>query len=139
MTKDSEPRQREIRFRHSQRFVPILQHLGGSLLVSTYAAGKVVCIGTGPDGLQLGFSNFQRAMGIAVGDDCLAIGGTNLIWLLRDAERLAGQIQPPGQFDRGYLTRESFVTGNISVHELGFAAGGELWAVNTLFSCLCTL
>lgn len=132
-------RQREIRFEHSAQFVPILRHARCSLLVSTYAAGKVVSVGTGPEGLRLSFSNFQHAMGIAVGAKQLAIGGPNLVWLLRDAGKLATQIDPAANHDRGYLARESFVTGNIHVHELGWGNDGELWAVNTLFSCLCTL
>ena len=57
--------QREIKFQFSSQFVPILRHLGCSLLASTYAAGKVAAIGSGDDGLRLGFSNFQQAMGIA--------------------------------------------------------------------------
>lgn len=126
-------------YRHSAQFVPILEHLGCSLLISTYAAGKVVSVGTGSGGLELGFSNFQQAMGIAPGADSLAVGGPNLIWFLKDAQGLASQIEPRGAFDRGYLARESFVTGNISVHELGWGKTGELWVVNTLFSCLCTL
>ncbi len=133
------PRQREIRFEHSAQFVPILQHIGHSLLVSTYAAGKVVTVAAGPEGLRLGFSNFQQAMGIAVGTNQLAIGGPNLIWLLRDAEGLAAEIEPAGKHDRAFLARESFVTGNIHVHELGWGEGDRLWVVNTLFSCLCEL
>ena len=132
-------RMREISFQHSAQFVPILRHLGCSLLVSTYAAGKVVTVGVDDDGLRLGFSNFQQAMGIAVGPRGLAIGGPNLIWLLRDAESLGARIEPAGAYDRGFLARESFVTGNIHVHELDWSDTGELWVVNTLFSCLCTL
>ncbi len=49
------------------------------------------------------------------------------------------RIVPAGRYDRGFLARESFVTGNISVHEMNWGAAGELWVVNTLFSCLCTL
>src|SRR5262249_4860693 len=37
-----------------------------------------------------------------------------------------------------FLTRSSHVTGEIRVHEMAWV-GGELWFVNTLFSCLCTL
>ena len=149
MTSDDTPRRRElprreIKFQFSSRFVPILNQLRCSLLVSTYAAGKVAAIGTGPDGLRLSFSNFQQAMGIAVGPRGLAIGGPNLIWFLRDSGKLARRIGPTGPsgvgpFDRGYLTRESFVTGNIQIHEMGWARDDELWVVNTLFSCLCTL
>ncbi len=130
---------REVTFEHSSQFVPLLQHLGCSLLVSTYAAGKVVSVGVQNGELKLGFSNFQQAMGVAVGPEGLAVGGPNLVWLLRDAQSLADQIDPPGSYDRGFLTRESFVTGNIHVHELAWSHAGELWLVNTLFSCLCTL
>jgi uncharacterized protein (TIGR03032 family) len=130
---------REIAFEHSSQFVPLLGHLGCSLLVSTYAAGKVVAVGVDDQQLRLGFSNFQQAMGIAVGPNGLAIGGPNLIWLLADARSLAAKIEPANHFDRAYLARESFVTGNIHVHELAWGEQGELWLVNTLFSCLCTL
>ena len=136
---------REVSYRHSAQFIPILEHLGSSLLVSTYAAGKVVTVAINQDNegganeICLGFSNFQQAMGMAVGPHGLAVGGPNLIWLLRDAGKLAGQMDPVGTYDRGYLARESFVTGNISVHEMSWGATGELWIVNTLFSCLCTL
>ncbi|WP_197454973.1 TIGR03032 family protein [Stieleria varia] len=136
--KDALP-MREINYRHSSQFVPILDHLGVSLLISTYAAGKVVSVGLSKSELTLGFSNFQQAMGIAVGKDRLAIGGPNLIWKLRNAQELASKIEPAGTYDRGYLARESFVTGNIHVHEMGWGRDGELWIVNTLFSCLCNL
>ena len=138
-TPKPEPRRREINFQHSAQFVPILQHQGVSLLVSTYAAGKVATVGTGEEGLRLGFANFQQAMGIAVSDNGIAVGGPNIVWILRDAENLSPQITPAGKYDRGFLARESFVTGNISIHEMGWGRAGELWVVNTLFSCLCTL
>lgn len=135
----AQPQLREINFTHSKHFVPVLQHAKCSLLVSTYAAGKVAAVGTGPEGLRLSFSNFQQAMGVAVGPRAVAVGGNNMIWVLRDAENLCGQIQPEKQHDRGFLARESFVTGNIHVHEMGWGNDGELWIVNTLFSCICSL
>lgn len=133
------PPLREISFQHSSQFVPLLQHLGCSLLVSTYAAGKLVSVGALNGELHLEFSNFQQAMGIAVGPNALAVGGPNLVWLLRDAKSLAAKIEPTESYDRAFLARESFVTGNIHVHEIAWGSGGELWLVNTLFSCLCTL
>ncbi len=38
-----------------------------------------------------------------------------------------------------FRSRSSHVTGNIQIHELAWGGGGELWVVNTRFSCLCTL
>lgn len=130
---------REISFQHSSRFVPILEHLNCSILVSTYAAGKLISVGRSGSELSLGFSNFQHAMGLAIGGGKLAVGGPNLVWSLHDALDLAPRIEPAGIYDRGFLARESFVTGNIHVHELAWGERGELWLVNTLFSCLCTL
>lgn len=140
---------REINFRHSAKFVPLLEHLGCSLLVSTYAAGKVVSVGAAAGQLHLGFSNFQQAMGIApprqAADDSgfetpsIAVGGPNVIWFLRDGGTLASQVHPAGTYDRAFLARESFVTGNIHVHEMQWGSDGQLWVVNTLFSCLSTL
>ncbi|MEL6110741.1 MAG: TIGR03032 family protein, partial [Planctomycetota bacterium] len=136
---------REIKFRHSAKFVPILEHLQCSLLVSTYAAGKVVSVGASDGTLHLAFSNFQQAMGIAPeepwpsGAGKIAVGGPNVVWFLKDAGPLAAQIDPAGTFDKGYLARESFVSGNIHIHEMRWGAEGELWVVNTLFSCLSTL
>ena len=140
---------REINFQHSAQFVPILDHLRCSLLVSTYAAGKVVSVGTAGGELRLGFSNFQQAMGIApplettaasgLMTSSIAVGGPNVIWFLRDGGALATQVAPAGTYDRAYLARESFVTGNIHVHEMQWGDDGQLWVVNTLFSCLSTL
>ena len=36
------------------------------------------------------------------------------------------------------MARSSHFSGDIQCHEMAFC-GGELWIVNTLFSCLCTL
>jgi uncharacterized protein (TIGR03032 family) len=134
----SAPSFREVRFQHSQQFLPILRHLKSTLLISTYAAGKVVVASASVSGLELAFHNFEQAMGIAWRSQELAVGSRNQIWFLRNAGAMAGQLEPPGHYDACYLARRSFVTGNIHVHEMGWMAG-ELWVVNTLFSCLCTL
>lgn len=136
--KAGSPTLRTIRFEHSPEFVPILRHLNASLLVSTYAAGKLAVVGTDPDGLRLSFHNFQQAMGVAACPDRLAVGSQRSIWMLRAAADLSHRIEPRGQYDACYLTRSAAFTGNIHVHEMAWS-GEELWCVNTLFSCLCTL
>ncbi len=132
------PRFREVKFRHSREFVPILDQLGISLLVSTYQAGKLVTVGAGSAGLNIELHNFEQAMGLALHPRRLAVGSRGVIWLLQNAAELAPRLDPPGHFDGCYLARQSFITGNIHGHEMAWV-GDELWVVNTLFSCLCTL
>ncbi|MEZ6126583.1 MAG: TIGR03032 family protein [Planctomycetaceae bacterium] len=129
---------RAVNFEHSREFVPILRQLKVSLLVSTYQAGKVAVIGTDASGLSLSFHNFQQAMGIAADAERLAVGAHRSVWILRAAKDLCERIDPPGRYDACYLTRAAHYTGNIHVHELAWS-GNDLWCVNTLFSCLCTL
>ena len=53
--------------------------------------------------------------------------------------RSTAKLEPPGRHDACFLPRASHVTGNIQIHEMAWGSGGELWFVNTRFSCLCTL
>src|SRR5262249_38706315 len=91
---------------------------------------------------------------MAVSAGRLALGTHNAIWLLRNAPDIAPRVEPAGRHDACFLPRSCHVTGDIAVHELAWippsplAPGGrgvggegeaELWAVNTRFSCLCTI
>jgi uncharacterized protein (TIGR03032 family) len=133
---------RSVEHEYTLNWTPILRHVGAALLVSTYQAGKVVVVSQGfsPDELDIRLSchNFERAMGIAVAPGRLAVGARSVVWILRDAPAIAPQLDPPGTYDACYLTRAALYTGAINSHELAWA-GDELWVVNTLFSCLCTL
>jgi uncharacterized protein (TIGR03032 family) len=132
------PKLREISFRHSRNWPELLQQLQVSLLVSTYQAGKLAVIGAQQGNLQLSFHNFDRPMGVAIGHNQIAVGSRSQIWFLKSAPDIARRLQPAGQFDQCFLARRCHVTGEIQCHEMAFG-GEELWVVNTLFSCLCTL
>ncbi|HKB05519.1 MAG TPA: TIGR03032 family protein [Gemmataceae bacterium] len=134
------PAVREVRHEYSRAFPPLLGQLGVSLLVTTYQAGKVVAVGTHQGELTLTYHNFERAMGLAVRPDCLAVGARAQIWYLRSAPDLAARVEPAGRHDACFLTRSSHFTGEVQAHELAWVGeGDELWLVNTAFSCLCTL
>ena len=132
------PAVREVRHEYSRAFPPLLDRLGVSLLVSTYQAGKVVAVGTNRGELTLTYHNFERAMGLAVRPDRIAVGGRAQVWFLQSAPDLAARVEPAGNYDACFLTRTSHFTGEVQAHELAWA-GDELWLVNTAFSCLCTL
>ncbi len=129
---------RAVDFTHTSNFASILQQLNISLLVSTYQAGKLISIGSVNGQLDFAFHGFEQVMGVAVANDRLAIGAKRQIYFLNSSPDLAPLIEPAGSYDSCWLSRMSFITGSIHVHDLAWGSQG-LWAVNTLFSCLCTL
>jgi uncharacterized protein (TIGR03032 family) len=121
-------------------------------MVTTYQAGKLVLVRDEGDHLNTHFRAFQAPMGMALAGDRLAVGTTIQVWEFVDVPAVAAKLDPPGRHDACFLPRASHVTGNIQIHEMawgnrtplapgGRGAGGEgeLWVVNTRFSCLCTL
>jgi protein O-GlcNAc transferase len=136
---EPEPKLREVRYRHSLSFVDVLRELGATLLVSTYQAGKLGAISAGEKGLRFAFLNFDQAMGVAVNPQRLAVGAKGQIWFFESNPQLAPTLAPAGRYDACYLARSAHVTGGIQCHEMAWGTSGELWVVNTLFSCLATL
>lgn len=139
-----------LRSSHTDNFSAILQELGVSLLVTTYQAGKLVMLRPDGERLNTHFRAFSKPMGLAVDGDRLAIGTSVEIWEYHNAPAVARQLEPAGTHDACFLPRSSVCTGDIQIHEMAWAGGGnvasgvgaqrrpELWFVNTRFSCLCT-
>jgi uncharacterized protein (TIGR03032 family) len=119
-------------------FAQQLQALGSSLLISTYQTGKLIVAREHAGTLNTHFRDVEKPMGIAVAPGRFALGTRTEVWDLRDMPEVAPKVEPAGLHDACYLPRNRHVTGDIAVHELGFA-GGELWLVATGFSCLATL
>ena len=130
-----------LRSVYTDSLAQILHQLGISLVVSTYQAGKVVLVRYDPETetVNTHFRGFAKPMGIAADAARLTVGGTNTVWHYRNMPAVAAKLDPPGKHDAAYLPRRIHVTGDIDIHELAWAADGELWLVNTRFSCLCTL
>ncbi|MDQ3739568.1 MAG: TIGR03032 family protein, partial [Actinomycetota bacterium] len=123
---------------HTPAFPERLRELGASLLISTYQTGKLVCAREREGTLNTHFRDFDKPMGIAVAPGRFALGTRSEVWDLRDVPAAAPKLEPAGVHDACYLPRNRHVTGDVAVHEMGFA-GGELWLVATAFSCLATL
>jgi len=128
----------EFHYSQTDSFPALLRHLSASLLVSTYQANKLLAIRAEGKGLSTLVRTFDRPMGLAADGRRLAVGTRTEVWLLRNAPDIAPRIEPAGHHDACYLPRSCHVTGDIGIHEMAWA-GEELWAVNTRFSCLCTL
>jgi uncharacterized protein (TIGR03032 family) len=128
----------EFRYTQTDSFPALLRQLGASLMVTTYQANKLLVARAAGAGLSMLVRTFDRPMGLAVDSGRLALGTRDQVWQFRNAPDIAPRVEPAGHHDACFLPRSSHVTGDIGVHELSWAAG-ELWAVNTRFSCLCTL
>src|SRR5262249_3366851 len=128
-----------LRAVHTPDFPALLRRLGASLLVTTYQAGKLVMVRDEGDHLNTHFRGFQAPMGLALAGGRLAAGTAFQAWDSVDVPAVAARLDPSGKHDACFLPRASHVTGNIQGHEMAWGAGGDLWVVNTRFSCLCTL
>jgi uncharacterized protein (TIGR03032 family) len=130
-----------LRAVHSEGFAELLQGLGVSLVVSTYQAGKLVIVREQNGGVNTHFRSFPRPMGLALSPSAarLAIGAALQIWEYHDVPDVALRLEPKGQCDACFLPRSSHMTGDVAIHEMAFGRGGELWFVNTRFSCLATI
>ena len=122
-----------LRAVHTPNFPALLRGLGGSLLVTTYQAGKLVMVRDEGDHLNTHFRTFQSPMGLALHGERLAIGTTVQVWEYVDVPAVAAKLEPPGRHDACFLPRDCHVTGNIQIHEMAWGAGNELWVVNTRF------
>lgn len=124
---------------HTTNFPDLLRQLGGCLVVSTYQAGKLVILR--PDGASINthFRTFNRPMGMAADGERLALGAHIEIAEFRNMPAVAKRLHDPPRHDAVFLARRGHITGAIDIHEMAWDRHGDLWFVNTLFSCLCTL
>jgi uncharacterized protein (TIGR03032 family) len=109
-----------------------------SLAFSTYDAGHLYLVSASSGGRLTVFQSLlSKAMGLASHNGRLWVAGRQSI------ERFEN-ILPPGKmengrFDRVYLPRASYVTGDLLAHEMGVLRNGEVIFVNSRFSCLASL
>ena len=124
---------------YSPAIPELLLQLRCTLAISTYQAGKVVFISPRADGenlIQLP-RTFKKAMGIALHDQKMAIATMEEVLVLVNSPQLAAHYpRQPQTYDALYMPRATYFTGQIDIHDLDYGANGDLYAVNTSFSCL---
>lgn len=124
---------------HTTTLPQLLTHLGASVLVSTYQAGKLIVVRADDGVANTHFRNFDTPMGLAYSGGRLIVGTRTQVWEFRDQPPVAAKLDPPGRHDACFLPKTTHHSGQIAGHEIAFAGDGEVWLVNTRFSCLCTL
>lgn len=118
-----------------------LAHHKISLLVSTYKTNMLLAI-TNKDGiLDTTAYPLPRPMGLASHQKQLAVGTKAAIVQYTNQTSVLEKVTESA--DALFLKRSIHFTGDMNIHDMGYASQdgkrGELWFVNTRFSCLATL
>lgn len=122
---------------HSASLPLLLKALNTSVLLTSYQSSRLLTVRS--DGLRVetDLKAFPRPMGLAVRPDRLILGiWAQLLDYRRNDAALAIEGGDPLR-DACFLPRASHVSGMINIHDIAWGDGG-LWAVNSMFSCLCT-
>ncbi len=124
----------------SEGFCDWIARADGSLVVSTYQAGKVAMIGWDGRQVTLLMRQFDKPLGLAVRERQIVLATRNDVTFFADAPLLAEHYLPgePGRYDALFLPRVTYHTGDLNSHDVAFQ-GDDLLLVNTRFSCLARL
>lgn len=115
-----------------------LQKLGCSIAISTYQAGKVIFLSPKDSKTLTQLPrNFKKAMGIHLSGNKLAVATKDEILVLSNSKHLAYHYpKKPKTYDALFMPRATYYTGALDVHDVAWSKKGELYAINTSFSCL---
>lgn len=126
-----------FKMRYTASAVKILHGLNSSIALSTYQAGKVIFISSKNEDTLIQLPrNFERAMGIGIAQDKMAVACKDEVIIFRNSPGLA-KFYPkkPNVYDAMYMPRATYHTGALDVHDIAYCKQG-LCAVNTNFSSI---
>ncbi len=122
---------------YDQQILKVLEEIQSSIVFSTYQAGKLLVLGSNREKItQIPFP-FRKPMGIAIQEAKLAVATIDSIEFLSNKEEVANTVKNNvHNFDTFYVHRATYNTSSLDIHDIDFGKG-QLWGVNTGFSCLC--
>ncbi|KPF75217.1 hypothetical protein IP88_07310 [alpha proteobacterium AAP81b] len=124
----------------SRHFPQWLASTGAALAFTTYRAGKLFLLGVKPDGrLSVFERSFPRCMGLGVSGDGRSLLLASEFQIHRLDNVLAPGASAPDGSDALYVPHQSWITGDLDIHDIGFDTAGRPVFVNTLFNCLGTV
>lgn len=108
-----------------------------SIALTTYQSGRLMLVGGNRTERRLHFSELKlkRPMGLAVKDGLLAVAAKSQIVSYVNALQHA---RAEGQaVDAIYTAQGIDITTDIDTHDVAFGKDGQIYFINTRFSCLC--
>ena len=137
MEQPDKPGKPQLEIIASRQFTSWLDEQKLSLAFTTYQSGKLFLIGIKENGrLSVFERTFNRAMGLCGDAQTLYLTTLYQLWrfenALEDGQRQDG-------YDRLYVPRLAWTTGDVDAHDIAVDRAGRVVFVNTLFSCLATV
>jgi uncharacterized protein (TIGR03032 family) len=120
----------------SRHFTSWLAQHQISLGFTTYQSGKLFLLGLQPDSrLSVFERTFNRCLGLWSDGQSLWMSSLYQLWRFEN-------VLEPGQlvdgYDRVYVPKVGYVTGDLDIHDIAIDRDGRPVFVNTLFGCLAT-
>jgi len=127
----------ELELTGSRQFTSWLLEQKVSLAFTTYQTGKLFLIGMQDNGRMSVFERtFNRCMGLWGDGQTLYMSMLYQLW--RFENTLDPGVTHDG-YDRLYVPRVAWTTGDVDAHDVVVDRDGRVVFVNTLFSCLATV
>jgi uncharacterized protein (TIGR03032 family) len=121
----------------SRQFTAWLAERQLSLAFTTYQAGKLFLIGRRDDErLSIAERTFNRCMGLWSDGSTLWLSTLWQLWCFRNTLDAGETFEG---YDRLFIPRLAYTTGDVDIHDVGIDAAGRPLFVTTLFSCLATV
>ena len=122
----------------TESFVTFLQRFNLSLALTSYDGHRLIVLRQVDGALDTLLVPVVRPRGVTSSGNMLTVASyTELINFYRsDLTSVSADVLD--QADALYLPRNTHITGEINIHDIGWGPDG-LWFVNSRFSCLCTL
>ena len=127
---------RPFTYEASDSLVDVLDQIRGSLLISSYQAGRLVSVGVSGV-LNVTLHYYDHAMGLAVVQDRIAVGAGPQLWFLQSLPLIAPPTEPRRASTIAASRRVPRTLRARSTPTSLPSRAQQLWFVNTLFSCLC--
>jgi len=121
---------------HTNSVAKLFELTKTSMVISTYKSGHLILLRREGDKVNTTFQSYPRPMGVAVAGSRLAVGTADAILSYSNQPGLRARLNPEDKPDAIYAPRAITYTGDVSMHEMAYDANGDLWFVNTKFSCL---
>lgn len=120
----------------SRDLVPWMARHDVSLAFTTYQAGKLFLLGRNAQGMLSVFERtFSRCMGLYGDGQTLWMSSQYQLWKF---ENVLGRGELHEGYDRLFVPRVGYTTGDLDIHDIACDADGRMVFVNTRLNCLAT-